>query len=342
MNEKTTIYDIAKRLNITAATVSRALNNNPKIKKSTRELVQETANLMNYKQNKLALALKSGRSNNVGIIVPRVDNNFFGTVIRGIEEELYPHGYHVIISQTHDDPKRENENLYTLIDAQVDGILMSVTDVSDQNYDAFLNVLQKNVPLIFFDRTRHIDGVSSVTINDFKGGYLTTKHLIHEGCKHIAHFSRDQSLDIFKNRFLGYKQALLDSGIPFKEEYVIPIKSSVESGKEAIDILLQLETPPDAIFSSSDFAALGAIQELKERNISIPNDFCVAGFSNEPFTKFMELSITSVDQSPLEMGRMTARVFLEQVDKTDAIKIEKKVVLAPELHIRKSSTRTTF
>ena len=342
MSEKTTIYDIAKRLNITAATVSRALNNNPKIKKSTRELVLETADSMGYKQNKLALALKSGRSNNIGIIVPRVDNNFFGSVIRGIEEELYPHGYHVIISQTHDDPKRENENLYALIDAQVDGILMSVTDVTDENYDAFQNVLQKNVPLIFFDRTRHIDGVSSVTINDFKGGYLTTKHLINEGCKHIAHLSRDQSLDIFKNRFLGYKQALLDSGMAFKEEYVIPVKSSVESGKEAVEILLQLETPPDAIFSSSDFAALGAIQELKERNISIPDEFCVAGFSNEPFTKFMELSITSVDQSPLEMGRMAARVFLEQADKTNTIKIEKKVVLAPELHIRKSSSRTTF
>ena len=342
MSEKITIYDIAKRLNITAATVSRALNNNPKIKKSTRELVLETADLMNYKQNKLALALKRGKSNNIGIVVPRVDNNFFGSVIRGIEEELYPHGYHVIISQTHDDPKRENENLYALIDAQVDGILMSVTDVSDENNEAFQNVLQKNVPLIFFDRSRHIEGVSSVTIDDFKGGYLTTKHLINEGCRHIAHLSRDQSLDIFKNRFLGYKQALLDSGMEFKEEYVIPVKSSLESGKEAVDVLLQLETPPDAIFSASDFAALGAIQELKERNISIPNDFCVAGFSNEPFTKFMELSITSVDQSPLEMGRMAARVFLEQIDKTDTIKIEKKVVLAPELHIRKSSTRTTF
>ena len=340
MSEKITIYDIAKKLNITAATVSRALNNNPKIKDSTRELVIETAALMNYKQNKLALALKSGRSNNIGVIVPRIDSNFFGSVIRGIEEELYPHGYQVIICQTHENPRRENENLHTLIDAQVDGILMSVTDVTDENNEAFHNVLQKNVPLIFFDRSKDIRGVSSVTINDFKGGYLTTKHLINEGCKYIAHLSGDQSLDIFKNRFLGYKQALLDNEIAFREEYVIPVKSSVESGKKAIDLLLQLETPPDALFSSSDFAALGAIQELKERSINIPDEFCVAGFSNEPFTKFMELSITSVDQSPLEMGKMAARVFLEQVDKTKTIKIEKKVVLAPELHIRKSSTKT--
>ena len=193
MSEKVTIYDIAEKLNITAATVSRALNNNPKIKEATRELVIKTAAAMNYKQNKLALALKSGRSNNIGVIVPRIDSNFFASVIRGIEEELYPHGYQVIICQTHESIKRENENLHTLVDAQVDGIMMSVTGISDENDSAFRNVLEKNVPLIFFDRSKHIDGVSSVTINDFKGGYLATKHLIDEGCRHIAHFSGDFS-----------------------------------------------------------------------------------------------------------------------------------------------------
>ena len=144
MSEKITIYDIAEKLNITAATVSRALNNNPKIKESTRELVIKTAASMNYKQNKLALALKSGRSNNIGVIVPRIDSNFFASVIRGIEEELQPHGYQVIICQTHENPKRENENLYTLIDAQVDGIIMSVTDVTGENDGAFQYVLQNN------------------------------------------------------------------------------------------------------------------------------------------------------------------------------------------------------
>lgn len=341
MSEKITIYDIAKRLNITAATVSRALNNNPKIKESTRKLVIETAAAMNYKQNRLALALQSGRSNNIGVIVPRIDSNFFASVIRGIEEELHPHGFQVIICQTHEDPKRENENLHTLLDAQVDGILMSVTDVSNENDAAFRHIVNNNVPLIFFDRKKDISGVSSVTIDDFKGGYETTKHLIDQGCKSIAHFSGDQSLEIFKNRFLGYKQALLDNGLPFDEKYVIQSKSSVDAGKIALNTLMQYDTPPDAIFSSSDFAALGAIQELRAREINIPADFCVAGFSNEPFTKFMELSITSVDQSPLEMGKMAARVFLEQMDKTDKIMIEKKVVLKPELHIRKSSARST-
>ncbi|HEX9151528.1 MAG TPA: LacI family DNA-binding transcriptional regulator, partial [Flavobacterium sp.] len=217
MSKKTTIYDIAKKLDTTAATVSRALNNNPKISASTRKLVLETAALMNYKQNKLALALQSGKSGNIGVIVPRIDSNFFASVIRGIEDELQPEGYHVIICQTHEDEKREIENINTLLNAQVDGILMSVSNVSKENDTVIKRVVEKNVPLIFFDRKKNIDGVSSVTINDFEGGYLATKHLIEEGCTKIAHLTGDQSLEIYENRNKGYKQALLDSGITFDE-----------------------------------------------------------------------------------------------------------------------------
>jgi LacI family transcriptional regulator len=339
MVEKSTIYDIAKELNISAATVSRALNNNPKISPATRQLVFETADKMNYKQNKVAQALRSGKSNNVGVIVPRIDSNFFASVIRGIEDELHPEGYHVIICQTHEDEKREIENINTLLNAQVDGILLSISNTNIENETLIRRVLRKNTPIIFFDRKMNIENVSSVTINDFEGGYLATKHLIGKGCKKIAHFSGDQSLEIYENRFKGYKQALLDSGLDFNEDYVIRTKSSVDEGIKAAKKLLDLAIKPDAIFSSSDFASLGAIQELKRQGINIPEDFCVVGFGNEPFTKFMELSISTVDQSPLEMGKMAAKVFLEQTNNNDNLKVEKKVVLAPELQERKSSDR---
>lgn len=339
MDQKTTIYDIAKALDITAATVSRALNNNPKISEVTKKLVLETAAKMNYKQNRLAQSLRSGKSNNVGVIVPRIDSNFFASVIRGIEEELRPVGYHVIICQTNEDETRQIENITTLLNAQVDGILMSISNVSAENDHVIKNVVSKNVPLIFFDRKKEMDGVSSVTINDFEGGYLATKNLIEQGCKRIAHLTGDLSLEIFENRNKGYKKALLDSGLTCNEDYVFQTKSNVDAGRQAVERLLSLNPPPDGIFSSSDFAALGAIQELKERGVKIPEDFCVFGFGNEPFTRFMELSISSVDQSPLEMGKMAAKVFLEQINNTDNIKIEKKVVLNPALHIRKSSTR---
>ena len=339
MSKKTTIYDIAKKLDITAATVSRALNNNPKISEATRELVLKTAAKMNYKQNRLALALQSGKSNNVGVIVPRVDSNFFGSIIRGVEEELNPHGYHVIICQTHEDENRENENIDTLLNAQVDGILISTT--SNKITEPFNRVLKKNTPLVFFDRRKTMNGVSSVTINDFEGGYKATKHLIEQGCTRIAHFAGNRSIEIFQERYLGYKQALIDSGIEFNEDYVIETKSNREAGSNAVKLLLELNPPPEAIFSSGDFAALGAIEELRLRNINIPEEFLVVGFSNEPFTKFMELSISSIDQSPLEMGKMAAKVFLEQVTNTENIKMEKKVILEPELIIRKSSLKTS-
>jgi LacI family transcriptional regulator len=341
MSEKTTIYDIAKELNISAATVSRALNNNPKISKSTCKLVKETAEKLNYKQNKLALALRSGRSNNVGVIVPRVDSNFFASIIRGIEEELYPHQYNVIICQTHEDEKREIENINTLLNAQVDGILISISNMSTENDEVIQRVIDKKVPLIFFDRRKNIKGVSSVTINDFEGGYAATQHLINQGHKNIAHLSGNQSLEIFKNRFDGYKQAMLDNGLKINENHILQTKSNVDAGITAAKSLLKLIPPPNAIFSSSDFAALGAIQEVKEQGIRIPEDFSVVGFGNEPFTKFMELSISSIDQSPLEMGKIAAKVFLEQVNNSESSITQKNVILNPELYIRKSSSRNS-
>lgn len=336
MKKKVTIYDIATKLNITAATVSRALNDNSNISANTKKLVLKTAESMNYVQNKLALALKSGKSNNVGVIVPRIDSNFFSSVIRGIEEELNPHGYHVIICQTNGDEKKEIDNIDALLNSQVDGILIST---SSRDKHAFERILNKEVSLVFFDRKKTMKNVSSVTINDYEGGYKATKHLIDNGCKIIAHFSGDTNIEIFKERFEGYKQALIDNNIEFKEEYVVETKSTLEDGKKAINKLLKLKKPPEALFSASDFAALGAIQELKLKGIKVPTDFSVIGFANEPFTKFMELSISTINQFPLEMGKMTAKVFLEQVNNTEKVKIEKKVVLEPELIIRKSSKK---
>ena len=349
MSKKTTIYDIAKKLNITAATVSRALNNNPKISETTRELVLKTATKMNYEQNRLAQALKSGKSYNVGVIVPRIDSNFFASVIRGIEEELHPRGYHVIICQTHDQKSLELTNINSLLNAQVDGVIMSISNINDADLanqvispkvkedDIFNNLIQKNVPLIFFDRKKDIKGVSSVVIDDFKGAYDATQHLIDQGKKRIAHLSNNREMEIFKNRYLGYKQAIIDNGLEFDESLVVECYSKVLDGGKVTRKLLAMEAPPDAIFSVSDFSALGAIKEILDQGFRIPEDISVVGFSNEPFTKFMELSITSVDQSPTEMGRIAAKVFLEEVENGNNVKSEKHVVLSPELMIRKSS-----
>ena len=338
--EKVTIYDISKKLNISAATVSRALNNNPKISDKTRELVAKTAQQMNYKQNRLAQALKHGRTNNVGVIVPYINRSFFSSVIRGIEEELTPHGYHIIICQSHEEVKNEAEQINALLSTQIDGIFMSVSRTTKKT-DHIQKVLDEQTPLVFFDRKIDVPGVSSVVLDDFKAGYIATEHLIKEDCKKIAHLSGDINLEIYKNRFEGYKTALKDYEIKFNPEYVIQVNSKIESGIQAVDELWKLEDKPDAIFSAGDYAALGAMQELRHRKIKIPEEVCVVGFSNEPFTKYMELPITSMDQTPLVMGKIAAQVFLEQVKENKTLSIEKKVVLPPELMIRESSSRKT-
>ena len=338
MKKKTTIYDIAAKLNLTAATVSRALNNNEKISENTRKLVKQTALEMNYKQNTLARALKSGKSFNVGVLVPRMDNNFFASVIRGIEEELYPKGYHVIVCQTHDQENLETGNINSLLNAQVDGILISISKSND-NTNVFDSLLEKQVPLIFFDRKRNMEGISSVTIDDYQGAYSAVKHLIDQGCKRIAHLSNDRTLEIFRDRYRGYKQALIDHGFEFDESLVVECASKIEEGRRITKQFLEMDQRPDAIFSSSDFTALGAIQEIKAQGLNIPQDVCVVGFSNEPFTRFMDLSISTIDQSPIEMGRLTAKTFLEEVKSKKKIKNQQTIILEPELIIRKSSSR---
>lgn len=335
--KKTTIYDIAKELNITAATVSRALNNNPRISEETKKLVLATAKKLNYKQNRLAQALKSGKSKNVGVVVPLIDRNFFATVIRGIEEELNPQGYSVIITQTHEKEKNEIDIIQNLLNSQVDGILISVARYTNSQ-EHFDQVLEKNVPLIFFDRKKEIKGGSSVTIDDTFGAYQATKHLLEQGCRKIAHMTIDLSVLIYQNRLEGYKKALAEYHIPFRPDYVIALDSEIVAGKDAAKKLMSLPDPPDAIFSATDLGALGAIQHIRETGARIPEDFCVVGFSNEPFTQFMELPISSVDQSPLLMGKTAAKVFLEQID-SKGVKIEKNVVLNPSLEIRKSSLK---
>ena len=337
MAKKVTIYDIAKVLNVTAATVSRALNGNENISETTRKLVTETAEKMNYEPNKLALALKSGKSNNIGVIVPRINTNFFSSVIRGIEDELNPSGYHIIICQSHNDEKKENDNIESLMSSQVDAIFLSTSSKSSTQFE---KILKKNIPLIFFDRKKTMDGVSSVTIDDFAGGYMATKHLIDQGCRKIAHLASGSfAIEIFRDRHAGYQQALADHGIDYREDYVLQTNSKIEDGKVAVAKLFDLDVKPDAIFSSSDFVALGVIQELKARKIKIPEEVAVIGFANEPFTDFQELSMSSIDQFPEEMGKMTAKVFMEQINSPNQVKIEKKVVMEPKLIIRKSSKK---
>ena len=336
--EKTTIHDIAKKLNITASTVSRALNDHPRISAETKKTVQKTALKLNYQPNHIAAALRNGRSNIIGIIVPTADRSFFSSVIRGIEEIANNAKYNVMICQTHDNFEKEVATVEALLNAQVDGIIAS-HGKETTNYDHFLKVKEKGIPLILFDRSTDELEVSHVVADDFYGGYKATEHLIQQGCKRIAHFTNTRKISIYKERLRGYREALLNNGMKYDESLVVESNLQLEDGRSSMQQLLKHKQIPDGLFSSSALGAMGALQVLKEKKISVPQQVAIVAFSNEVFTEFTEPALSTIDQHSMRMGNAAAQIFLEEISSEPRKFIPQKIVLKPELIIRGSSQR---
>lgn len=332
---KTTIHDIAKALNTTAPTVSRALNNHPRISDTMKVKVADMAKKLGYEPNTVASSLRLGHSRIIGVIVPYMDRAFFASVIRGIEEQARSHGYNVIICQTHEQLAREIEDVNTLLAAQVAGIIISVSKETT-TYDHLERVLSKGKPLVLFDRTIPQLQVPSVTIDDRLGAKLSVQHLITNGYQKIAHVTGNLSVSIFRDRLSGYQEALNDAQLPQNPEHIVEAPGTVAAGANAIDRLLQTTEPPDAIFFASDFNAVGAIQRLKTLGIQVPEDMGIVGFGNDQLTQYLIPSVSSVDQQSLNMGIEAAKMFMQCLEnkETNVSSIE----LKPKLIIRESST----
>lgn len=337
---RTTISDIAKALDITSSTVSRALNNHPAISDATKKLVTDKARQLNYRPNHLAAALRSGRSKVVGVIIPVADRSFFSAAIRGVEDEAVKNGYGVIVCQAYNDLKKEKRAIDTLMRSQVEVIISSVTkSTSKSQYLNYQKVQEEGIPVIFFDRILENMNVNTVVVDDFRGAYNATTHLIDQGYQRIAHFAGDFTTRIYKERLRGYRAAMKDFQMPVLEEFIIECSSSIELGKRKTKALFSLPEPPDAIFSSSDFAALGALEHLKSIGINVPKEVGIIGFANEPFSSYVTPSLSSVNQFSKDLGKMAAQIFFDQmIGQTEEQPI-KQIIIQPKLMIRKSSKR---
>ena len=335
---RTTIHDIAEKLNITASTVSRALHDHPRISKATKQVVLKTAERLHYQPNHIAAALRNGKSNVIGIIVPTADRSFFSTVVRGIEEIANAANYNVMICQTHDLHEKEVAAVEALLNARVDGIIASIAKETE-NFDHFRKLKVKGIPLVLFDRSNDELDVSNVIIDDHLGAYKAVEHLIQQGCKRIAHFTSQKKVSIYRERYRGYREALESYRMPFDASLVIESHLQLQDGRQSMKKLLSMSKPPDGVFSSSDYGAMGALQVLKERGIIAPKQIAIVGFSNESFTSFSEPTITTVDQHSMRMGNAAAEIFLEQILTGNNVFVPKKTILKPDLIIRKSSLR---
>lgn len=337
-NSKITIHDIARELNIDSSTVSRALSNNARVTQKTKDKVNAKALELGYQRNLLASNLRNNKTNTIGVIVPRISRHFFSSAIAGIEETAYEAGYNVTISQSLEQLEREQKIARTFSANRVDGVLISISmETKDNDY---LKVFKNSgTPLVFFDRHIEIPGNSNVLIDDFQGGLDATEHLILQGCKKIAHFSGPQELEIYKNRFNGYRAALEKHNIPLDENLIISSKLMETDGIESAKKILSLNIPVDGIFSANDTAAISALQYLKEQSIRIPEDIAIVGFSNEPISSVIEPSLTTIDQPGFEMGKIATNLLLTQIKDKQRLTGPETIVLKPILIKRNSSKR---
>jgi len=336
-----TIKDLARELNISPSTVSRALKDHPDISKETTKVVKDLAKKLNYQPNSLAMGLRQNKSNTIGVIIPQIVHFFFSTVISGIEDVAYSKGYSVIISQSNDGFDREKFYIQELYNHRVDGFLISVSKetASSEHIDA---IIEKGIPLVFFDRALEGVACSKVLVDDFTGAYEATKHLVEQGYTRIAHFAGPKNLSISQKRLEGYKKALMDGGLGIDDNLIF-FEGETTNEEYAYDLTLKLlkqRSRPQAIFANNDMAAIGARSAVISKGLKVPDDMAIVGFSNWMLTTLIDPPMSTVDQPGFEMGQEAAKLLIKEIESRDAGFVEPETItLKTQLIIRESSLR---
>ena len=331
-NNRVTIYDIAKELKISASTVSRALADYPNISTDVKDLVTNTARRMGYKKNSIAFSLKRGKINTIGVIIPRIDRNFFSKTISAIESEATKAGYNILICQSNEELRLEKIAIDMLCNGAVDGLLVAVA-AEKNNYEHFKKIENTGIPVVYFDRylpdTRY-----KVMLDDYMGAKEATEHLLSLGLRKIVHFSGFLHVHIWNERLRGYLDAMKAYNIEVPKEWIYESVLREEKGLEVAKKMWRKKDLPEAIFSASDYSALGALSFFKSKGMHIPHDMAIAGFANEPFTSYIDPPMTTVEQHPEKIGK-TAVQLLISIQEGHSEPSSK--LIYPSLIIRKSS-----
>lgn len=335
---KVAIKDIARMLNTSTATVSRALNNHPAIKKETKEKVLKLVKEVGYRPNTIAKNLKMQRSTTIGILVPNVGLDFFAIAISEIEKVVSEAGFSAMICQSHEQYELEVDAINTLITNQVAGVIASISEQTI-NSDHFIDLQKNDIPVVFFDRCfdTGIDA-SKVITDDFGGSLRAVKYLIKSGYRKIACLAGARNLNISRERVRGYKTALKEAGMVIDEKMIVECNMERQGGKDGLQKLMQLDEKPDAIFCINDPVAIGVYQQLQVFNMEIPRDMAIVGFSNNEMSSLIKPTLTTVDQSVGEMGKRAGQLLLEQVlSKSDDVTGKKIEIMNANLIVRDSA-----
>lgn len=331
-----TIKDIARELNISVATVSRALRDTYDVNQETRQLVLRQAEAMHYKPNFNATGLVKNSSHNIGIILPAITNYYFSTVITGVQEIAYKSGYKIVLYITNDSAEREREILDDLSLGNIDGLLVCVSSRTEQN-ESFEQIIADGTPIVFFDRVASDIHASKIMQDDYDGAYQAVEHLIKQGYRKIAHIAGPADLLFTEKRMEGFRAALKDYEIPVKKEWIIHSGFSIEYGEKDALQLLKCKTRPDAIFAANDRKAIGAMLALKKKKIAIGPQIGIIGFTNDPMCEIISPTLTTVEEPALEVGRKSCEFLLNHIRKKNFAVQE--LTLPTRLIVRESTKR---
>ncbi|MDV2682897.1 LacI family DNA-binding transcriptional regulator [Alkalihalophilus lindianensis] len=331
---KATIYDVAKKAGVSIATVSKVINNTGNMRESTRQRVIEIMKEMNYRPNMAASALTGKGTKTLGLLIPDISNPFFSEMARTIEDRAHELGMSVIICSTDENDEKEKKYVELLRDKNVDGFIVGA---SFKDKRVLQSLIKDHIPLVLLTHDDVSLDITRVSIDDFKGGYEATSHLLAQGHRNIAIIAEHAySSNI---RITGYKEAHNIYGDTCKEENILRTFASIENGRSCFNQLFNRTnpSPPTAIFACNDQLAIGVIQGAKEKGIDVPVDLSVIGFDNTILATTTVPGLTTISQPISEMGERTVDLLVEEIKRGESLK--ERVVFTPELIIRGTTSK---
>lgn len=336
MSKRVTIYDLAKELEVSPATVSRSLNNHPSISKKTKEKVVTFAKQAGYRTNKFAANLSKQKSNAIGVIVPKLNSNFMSTVLSGIEKVANDVGYNLIISQSLESWEKEKLNAKTLYDSGVDALLVSLA-YGTETYEHFSNFTDRKIPLLFFDRVCDLRNCPTIIIDNEAAGFEATEHLIQLGCENILHIAGNLNRNVYSERLKGYKNALRIHGLSYSKHNLLVTDLAHDKVDETIKHVQNSPKKIDAIFISNDSFAVHCIIALKKFGYRIPEDIKVVGFNNDPVSEVISPNLTTIDYPGYKMGVLAGQSIIGHLNGSIDIQSAGQIIIKHKLIVREST-----
>ena len=332
------LKDLAQHLDLSVSTVSAALQNRDDISQATRLRVSEAVKKFGYRPNSLARGLVTRKTYVLGVVVPDLSRSFYVEVMKGIDSVTSPAGYNLLVCNTDEHADREEEMVRMLLSKQVDGILLASAH-SPEITAWRKSLLELTVPVVLIDR--RLAGLNFVGGNNNAIGFVATEHLYKQGYRRIAHIAGPSTVSTAVDRLTGYRRALQALDLPMDESLVTESNYHEESsGYEAMQRLLGLESPPDAVFAASDPIAIGALQAALESGLTLPAEFGLIGVGNHRYGRFLKVPLSTIEQQRSQIGLLAADLMLSLIEKQRTR--HKCILIEPELVIRDSSNRAEF